>query len=165
MRKVFTSILPLIVLVVLLAFAGTAAAQEAPADTQTPIIAQEQNNDLFVALIAGMGISLISVLAGGGTVYAIVARLNASKPAKDSTEKYLFNSVPLHYLMFTNRVAQGIRDGAEFIFDVTDGKPNEEVQSLELELPDGFDPALANRIAQQAVSDYIRAQPAGNPAS
>lgn len=84
--------------------------------------------------------ALAGVIAGGGTVAVVLQRANRSKELKDTTEQLLANSVPQSTLetfsALMNRVIDVVErrgeeaqriimEGATFLRDVTDGKPNE----------------------------------------
>lgn len=82
---------------------------------------------------------LAGVVAGGGMVSVVLQRANRSKELKDSTEQLLANSVPPSALDVVSNIAnraidlaerygdearKALIEGATFVRDVTDGKPN-----------------------------------------
>lgn len=87
---------------------------------------------VLVSAIAGI---LVGLPAGMAGALALIARLNASKETKDSAEQLLSRGVPPETVseinMIANRSLQlmegvfsAIREGAIFVRDITDGKPN-----------------------------------------
>ena len=85
-----------------------------------------------VSVVSGL---LVGLPAGAAGALAFLSRLNASKSAKDSTEELLAKQVPPETVREINQIANraldvmdrmfdAIRQGAMFIRDVTDGKPN-----------------------------------------
>lgn len=76
--------------------------------------------DLLLPVIS----ALAGVLIGGGGVLAVLSRANANVPLKDSTERLLYNSIPVDVLKLIQQGAGVVRGAAEFVMAVTDGETN-----------------------------------------
>lgn len=144
--------------------AQEATVEAVPNESQSPVVVvqpESQNWEDVLTLSYPVLAALFGVLAGGGTVFAVMSRANQSRPLKDSTEKLLFDSTPPETINKLHQLAMLIKGGASFLENVTDG--DENVSSVEIELDDEDDVEEMHQVAMEAIKQHKALKTASNP--
>jgi predicted secreted protein len=126
----------LLAAVALFALVPFAVQAQEPTEEPPVVTVEQAEPNYYMLIVFFIGTIFSSVLVGGGSAAVVMARLNASKESKDTTESLLSELVPQRItdqmhdvsVMALNLLKQFGVPAAEFVRDVTDRQPNNQAQ-------------------------------------